>query len=257
MTAETAAARPASHEATVGTTRAPGQPKSRSWLVRGLVLVIALAWTTPTAGLLISSLRNEVSVSSTGWWTVFVNPFDFTQYTLANYDRVLTAEGLFDAFINTLIVTIPATVIPITLAAFAAYGFAWTKFRGRSFLFAVVVGLLVIPLQMSLVPLLRIYGNLTWSGASSVSGWPTPGSGCHLPSISSTTTYPNSPRTSSSRLTSMGLHRLRPSPAWCCLCPSRPWPRSPSFNSSGFGTIFWSRSSSSAPTLTSAFSPSD
>ena len=59
--------------------------------------------------------------------------------------------------INSLIVTIPATVIPITLAAFAAYGFAWIKFRGRSFLFAMVVGLLVVPLQMSLVPLLRIY----------------------------------------------------------------------------------------------------
>ena len=143
----------------------PGKRESRGWLVRALVLIIALAWTTPTAGLLISSLRNEVSVSSTGWWTVFVNPFDFTQYTLANYDRVLTAEGLFDAFVNSLIVTIPATVIPITLAAFAAYGFAWTKFRGRSFLFAMVVGLLVIPLQMSLVPLLRVYGSLDLVGS--------------------------------------------------------------------------------------------
>ena len=127
--------------------------------MRALVLIIAVAWTVPTAGLLISSLRTEVAVSSTGWWTVFAHPFEFTQYTLANYERVLTAEGLFDAFVNSLIVTIPATVIPITLAAFAAYGFAWTKFRGRSFLFAMVVGLLVIPLQMSLVPLLRVYGN--------------------------------------------------------------------------------------------------
>lgn len=167
MTAETAAARPAPSldEASARMARAPGELKSRSWLVRVLVLVIAMAWTTPTAGLLISSLRNEASVSSTGWWTVFANPFDFTQYTLGNYDRVLTAEGLFDAFINTLIVTIPATVIPITLAAFAAYGFAWTKFRGRSFLFAVVVGLLVIPLQMSLVPLLRIYSNYDLVGS--------------------------------------------------------------------------------------------
>lgn len=166
MTAETTAARPAATRdtATVSTARTPGEPKSRSWLVRILVLVIAVAWTTPTAGLLISSLRNEVSVSSTGWWTIFANPFDFTQYTLANYDRVLTAEGLFGAFINSLIVTIPATVIPITLAAFAAYGFAWTKFRGRSFLFAVVVGLLVVPLQMSLVPLLRLYGNFDLVG---------------------------------------------------------------------------------------------
>lgn len=167
MTAEAAATRPVAsrEEATAGTSRAPGEPKSRSWFVRVLVLVIAIAWTVPSAGLLISSLRPEVSVSGSGWWTVFAHPFELTQFTLANYERVLTAEGLFDAFINSLIVTIPATVIPITLAAFAAYGFAWTKFKGRSFLFAVVVGLLVIPLQMSLVPLLRLYGNFDLVGS--------------------------------------------------------------------------------------------
>lgn len=143
----------------------PGKRESRGLLVRALVLIIAVAWTIPSAGLLISSLRPEVSVSNSGWWTVFAHPFEFTQYTLANYERVITAEGLFDAFINSLIVTIPATVIPITLAAFAAYGFAWTKFRGRSFLFAMVVGLIVIPLQMSLVPLLRIYGEFGLVGS--------------------------------------------------------------------------------------------
>ncbi|HEX5723220.1 MAG TPA: carbohydrate ABC transporter permease [Acidimicrobiia bacterium] len=161
MTAETASAGAAPSLANVSqdATRVPGEPKSRSWLVRALVLVIAVAWTVPTAGLLISSLRPEVDVSGTGWWTIFAHPFELTQFTVANYERVLTAEGLFGAFINSLIVTIPATVIPITLAAFAAYGFAWTRFRGRSFLFAIVVGLLVVPLQMSLVPLLRLYGN--------------------------------------------------------------------------------------------------
>jgi alpha-glucoside transport system permease protein len=165
MTTDAAAAPPvAFDDVTATTARTPGEPKTRSWLVRSLVLIIAIAWTVPSAGLFISSLRPEVSVSSSGWWTVFAHPFEATQFTLANYDRVLTAEGLFDAFINSLIVTIPATVIPITLAAFAAYGFAWTRFRGRSFLFAVVVGLLVIPLQMSLVPLLRLYGNFDLVG---------------------------------------------------------------------------------------------
>lgn len=161
MTAESASAgsAPSLTDASVGATRMPGEPKPRSWLVRALVLVIAVAWTVPTAGLLISSLRPEIDVSGTGWWTIFAHPFELTQFTVANYERVLTAEGLFGAFVNSLIVTIPATVIPITLAAFAAYGFAWTRFRGRSFLFAVVVGLLVVPLQMSLVPLLRLYGN--------------------------------------------------------------------------------------------------
>ena len=161
MTAESASAgsAPSLTDVSVDATRMPGEPKSRSWLVRALVLVIAVAWTVPTAGLLISSLRPEIDVSGTGWWTIFAHPFELTQFTVANYERVLTAEGLFGAFVNSLIVTIPATVIPITLAAFAAYGFAWTRFRGRSFLFAVVVGLLVVPLQMSLVPLLRLYGN--------------------------------------------------------------------------------------------------
>jgi alpha-glucoside transport system permease protein len=152
-------------ETVVDKGRKPAKRESRGLLIRALVLLIAMAWTIPSAGLLISSLRPEVSVSNSGWWTVFAHPFEFTQYTLANYERVITAEGLFDAFINSLIVTIPATVIPITLAAFAAYGFAWTKFRGRSFLFAMVVGLIVIPLQMSLVPLLRIYGEFGLVGS--------------------------------------------------------------------------------------------
>ena len=167
MTAEATEAFPvrAADQTSVLAAGKPEKKESSSWLVRALVLIIAIAWTVPTAGLLISSLRTEASVSSTGWWTVFAHPFEFTQYTLGNYERVLTAEGLFDAFLNSLIVTIPATVIPITLAAFAAYGFAWTKFRGRSFLFAMVVGLLVIPLQMSLVPLLRVYGSLDLVGS--------------------------------------------------------------------------------------------
>ncbi len=164
MTAETVEFPSAASEKTAVRTAKPPKAQSSGWLVKALIILIGVAWTIPTAGLLISSLRPEVDVATTGWWTVFANPFDFTQYTLANYQRVLTADGLFEAFINSLIVTIPATVIPITLAAFAAYAFAWIRFRGRSFLFAMVVGLIVIPLQMSLVPLLRLYGTLDLTG---------------------------------------------------------------------------------------------
>jgi alpha-glucoside transport system permease protein len=166
MTAETAETFPPRTAEATTTARKSKTPRRESsgWLAKVLVLLIGIAWTVPTAGIFISSFRPEVDVSSSGWWTVFAHPFDFTQYTLANYDRVLTAENMFEAFINSLIVTIPATVIPITLAAFAAYAFAWTRFRGRSFLFALVVGLLVIPLQMSLVPLLRIYGDYDLTG---------------------------------------------------------------------------------------------
>ena len=81
-------------------------------------------------------------------------------FTLDNYIEVLTSEGIGQSFLNTFVVTIPATIIPITIAAFAAYAFAWMQFPGRQFLFVVVVGLLVVPLQMSLIPLLRMYNNI-------------------------------------------------------------------------------------------------
>ena len=81
-------------------------------------------------------------------------------FTLDRYIEVLTSEGIGQSFLNTFVVTIPATIIPITIAAFAAYAFAWMQFPRRQFLFVVVVGLLVVPLQMSLIPLLRMYNNI-------------------------------------------------------------------------------------------------
>jgi alpha-glucoside transport system permease protein len=124
------------------------------------MVVIALIWTLPTVGLFITSFRPENAINSTGWWTVFQHPFDFTQYTLENYIRVINVNDMGLAFMNSLLVTIPAVVIPITIAAFAAYAFAWLDFPGRTFFFVLVVGLQVVPLQMSLIPLLRLYVDL-------------------------------------------------------------------------------------------------
>ncbi|MEX1133630.1 MAG: carbohydrate ABC transporter permease [Acidimicrobiia bacterium] len=134
------------------------------WLVKLTVLLIVAVWTIPSLGLLTNSLRTSVDSSTTGWWTSLFNPVA-TEWTLANYNRVLTSGGLFDALINSLIVTIPSTVIPITLAAFAAFGFAWLKFRGRSLLFGVMVGLIVVPLQLALVPMLKIYQSAELTGS--------------------------------------------------------------------------------------------
>ena len=139
-------------------------PHRASWPVRLTVLAIVVIWTIPTLGLLINSFRTSADSSSSGWWNALLHPFT-TEWTLDNYERVLTSGGMFDALINSLIVTIPSTVIPITLAAFAAFGFAWLKFRGRGLLFGLLVALLVVPLQLSLVPLLRIYQATDLTGS--------------------------------------------------------------------------------------------
>jgi alpha-glucoside transport system permease protein len=125
------------------------------------VVVICVLWTVPTLGLFVSSFRNPQLITQTGWWTAFIHPFE-QGWTLQNYQQVISANGMGEAFLNSLIVTIPATVIPITIAAFAAYAFAWIPFRGRGILFTIVVALLVVPLQMALIPILQIYsaGNL-------------------------------------------------------------------------------------------------
>jgi alpha-glucoside transport system permease protein len=107
------------------------------------VIVICFLWTLPTVGLLVSSFRNPQLITQTGWWVAVLHPFEQGQWTLQNYQQVLAANGMGEAFLNSLIVTIPATVIPITIAAFAAYAFAWIPFRGRGILFTIVVALLV------------------------------------------------------------------------------------------------------------------
>jgi alpha-glucoside transport system permease protein len=122
------------------------------------VSVITVLWLIPTIGLLINSFREPGDIRASGWWTVFSSPFDSSLWTLSNYDRVLD-EGFSNAFANTVAVSVPSVIIPITIAAFAAYAFAWMDFPGRNFLFVCVVGLMVVPLQMALIPILRIYTN--------------------------------------------------------------------------------------------------
>jgi alpha-glucoside transport system permease protein len=134
------------------------------WFGRLAVFLIVAMWTLPTLGLLVNSFRTSSESSTTGWWTSLIHPFA-TQWTFDNYESVLTSGGLFDALVNSLIVTIPSTVIPITLAAFAAFGFAWLRFRGKGLMFGIIVALLVVPLQLSLVPLLQIYQGTGLTGS--------------------------------------------------------------------------------------------
>src|SRR5919109_999296 len=156
-TAPTVTAPPAAATSTGGA--APGEIRTGGWFVRIAVLVIVLVWIIPTLGVLITSFRPEQMVDSSGWWTVFAHPFQGAQWTFENYKLALDQGGLGNAFLNSLAVAIPATVIPIAIAAFAAYAFSWMEFRGRYVMFVGVVALLVVPLQMALIPVLRLYNN--------------------------------------------------------------------------------------------------
>jgi alpha-glucoside transport system permease protein len=132
--------------------------------LRAVIIIIAFVWTLPTVGLLISSFRDPVAIQSSGWWEALLHPFEASQWTVQNYATVFTEGDMGTAFINSFLVTVPSVVIPITIAAFAAYAFAWLQFTGRNFLFALVIGLMVVPLHMSLIPMLRLYTTLDLNG---------------------------------------------------------------------------------------------
>lgn len=136
---------------------------TENWVTKVVIFVVVIVWIIPTLGVLVSSFRTPDAVNTTGWWTVLGN-LGSTEWTFNNYTDVLSAEGFGNAFLNSLAVTIPATVIPITIAAFAAYAFSWMEFPGRQWIFVSVVALLVVPLQMALIPLLRLYVTFDLNG---------------------------------------------------------------------------------------------
>jgi len=126
---------------------------------RKVVYLLVFLWTIPTFGVFVSSFRPEIDVKTTGWWTFFWNP----DLTLQNYKSVLGTSGggdnLSHFFLNSIRITVPATVISVGIALLAAYAFSWMKFRGRDWLFVAVIGMLVVPLQMSLVTLSRLFNG--------------------------------------------------------------------------------------------------
>lgn len=120
-----------------------------------VVIFLMVVWLIPTIGLLVNSFRPPEALTQSGWWTAIFSP---SQFTLDNYAHVLAQSNISAGFVNSLFISIPATVIPIMVAAFAAYAFAWMRFPGRDILFVVVVGLLVVPLQSTFIPILQLYG---------------------------------------------------------------------------------------------------
>jgi alpha-glucoside transport system permease protein len=114
-----------------------------------VVIGLTVSWMVPTIGLLITSFRLPADISNSGWWTALSPPFKFT---LDNYSQMFAASNLGQSLFNSFMISIPATVIPVTLAAFAAYAFAWMKFPGRDWIFLALVGLLAVPLQLTFIP---------------------------------------------------------------------------------------------------------
>lgn len=167
MSAQSTATLEEGQAAAGATTGTSGQPKERQpWFARFGMLALVILFSIPTLGLLVSSFREPRAVAETGWWTVFTS---LDTLTIQNYGDVIneTAGGatLAEAFINTFVVAVPSTIIPIMIAAFAAYAFSWMEFPGREILFVIFVGALVIPLQVAFIPILNIYQTVgDWLG---------------------------------------------------------------------------------------------
>nr|BFD84504.1 carbohydrate ABC transporter permease [Streptomyces sp. Xyl84] len=126
-------------------------------LVRVFLILVGLFWLVPTIGLLLSSLRSPQDMSTGGWWTVFTKP---SQLTFDSYQKLLENSDITNSLLNTVLITVPATVLVVVVGSLAAYAFAWMEFPGRDWWFLAVVGLLVVPVQVALIPIAELFGRI-------------------------------------------------------------------------------------------------
>jgi alpha-glucoside transport system permease protein len=134
----------------------------RNGAVQTVLAIVALIWLTPTVGLFVSSLRASGEQESSGWWTALLHP---GQLSFDNYTKLLGDSGMSRAFLNTVLISVPATVLVVVIAALAGYAFAWLKFPGRDWVFLLVVGMLVVPVQIGLLPVAKLFGTLGLFGS--------------------------------------------------------------------------------------------
>ncbi|WP_328427275.1 carbohydrate ABC transporter permease [Streptomyces sp. NBC_00443] len=126
-------------------------------VVRVFLILVGLFWLVPTIGLLLSSLRPPEEMTASGWWEVFSKP---SQLTFDSYDKLLSNSDITDSILNTVLITVPATVLVVVIGSLAGYAFAWMEFPGRDWWFLGVVGLLVVPVQVALIPIAELFGEI-------------------------------------------------------------------------------------------------
>jgi alpha-glucoside transport system permease protein len=126
-----------------------------------VIAIFVAIWIIPTIGMVINSFRGVADMGQAGWWTTLFPPHGFT---FASYQQVLNLEGVAPSILYSVLITIPATVIQLTIATMGAYAFAWMKFPGRNLFFIVIVGLMVVPIQMTLIPVLQLFKLIHLNG---------------------------------------------------------------------------------------------
>lgn len=126
-----------------------------------VIIVFCAVWVIPTIGMVLNSFRSLPDMQSAGWWTTLFPPHGFT---FASYNQVFAIEGFSSSIVTSVLITVPATVIQLTVATMGAYAFAWMKFPGKNIYFIIIVGLMVVPIQMTLVPLLSLFHLIGLSG---------------------------------------------------------------------------------------------
>ncbi len=127
-----------------------------------VVLGVCVAWMVPTVGLLVSSFRPKELIAVSGWWEAFSGPLRFT---LENYVNVLSRANMGLGFLNSLVIAIPGTLIPMCIAGYAAYAFAWMEFRGKEWAYLAVIAMIAVPIQLTLIPVLRLFNGLGLTGS--------------------------------------------------------------------------------------------
>jgi alpha-glucoside transport system permease protein len=142
-------------------TRFDPNPAKAGWLTKVVIVFICLVWLLPTIGTLVTSFRTVDDSNNSGWWTVLSS---LDNLTFANYKEAWTGAHFNTAYVNSFAIALPATFIPILIAAFAAYAFTFMEFKGRDVLFLTIVAMLVVPNYVAIVPMLKIYGALGMNG---------------------------------------------------------------------------------------------